>query len=76
MENNMENEMDTGSIGWFIRIRGFPKLLLKRGNIRDHIGYHYRASWGDTRILDYSSYEGFPKLRVPFWGVPRIRIIV
>ena len=26
MEKKMENEMETGSIGWFIRIGGFPKL--------------------------------------------------
>ena len=25
---------------------------------------------GDTRSLDYSSYEGFQKLGVPFWGGP------
>ena len=31
---------------------------------------------GDTRSLDYSSYGGFPKLGVPFWKVPAIRIIV
>ena len=40
---------------------------------------------GDTRSLDYSSYEGlrfcvlygtFLKLGVPVWGVPVIRIVV
>ena len=33
------------------------------------------AACRQTRSLDYSSYGGFPKLGVPFWGVPKIRII-
>ena len=35
-----------------------------------------RVIKGDTRSLDSSSYAGFLKLGVLFWGVPIIRIVV
>ena len=44
------------------------------GYIGDYLGDYYRAYSGDTMSLDYSSYESYPKLGLPFPGAPIIRV--